>query len=617
MSYEQQLVAERYRLASLIGSGGMGRVWLARDEVLRRDVAVKEVVLPEDMTFVERNELCQRTLREARAAGRLSHPNVVAVYDVVQAEGRPWIVMELVRSRSLYQAVKEDGPVSPRRAAEIGLAVVAALQAAHKAGVWHRDVKPGNVLLAEDGRVVLTDFGLATFEGDGTVTRSGVILGSAQYISPERARDGASGPESDLWSLGATLYAAVEGRSPYARDTPMATLTALATLPPDTPRRAGPLRPVLIGLLRKNPRHRMRAPEVERLLARIVAGDSRVRRGLLTPRQRALGEVGVEDASGAVAYAASPGRDGVAFAALPTLDGPSYAELVGDVGGSGSVVALSGAGPGVGEVRSPVGSAPAGGGPIDPANGGRGRLGRDRLHTRTEETLRHTPGRRRAWPFVLGALAVILALAVPAYAYLRDEDRTGLAATAASDPPTPAPQLNPAMGVQACRNTIPANEQPVPIGPGDALPHFTNYTDPGGFTLQAPLGWRLSRGNGLLCLRDPTSLKTISVLDLGAREGVPLTLVTQTTAWEKAAGLTDFTQVDLRDMHMLEGGAILEYSYVRDQLTMHGENHMMRFGGHLFVVGILTTDSGWPTDREMLHAVTASFQPASQTVFPP
>jgi hypothetical protein len=373
---------------------------------------------------------------------------------------------------------------------------------------------------------------------------------------------------------------------------------------------------VLIGLLRKNPRHRMRPPEVERLLARVVSGDTRVRRGLLTPRQRALGEAGVEDASGAVAYAAPPARDGVGFAATPTLDGPSYAELVGDLGGGGSVVALSGAGPDVGAARSPVSPAPAGG-PLDPANGGRGRLGRDRLHTRTEETLRHVHRRRRAWPFVLGALAVVLALAVPAYAYLRDEDRTGSAATAASNPPTPPPQLNPAMGVQACRNTIPANEQPVPVGPGDALPHFTNYTDPAGFTLQAPLGWRLSRGNGLLCLRDPTSLRTISVLDLGAREGVPLTLVTQTSAWQAAAELTDFTQVHVTDMLLLEGGAILEYTYVRDQLTMHGENHMMRLSGHLFVVGILTTDSAWSTDREMLHAVTASFDLAPHAVFPP
>ena len=217
----------------------MGRVWLARDEVLHRDVAVKEVVLPPELGEFEREELFQRTLREARAAGRLNHPNVVAVYDVVQAEGRPWIVMELVRSRSLYQVVREDGPISPKRTAEVGLAVLAALRAAHAAGVWHRDVKPGNVLLADDGRVVLTDFGLATFDGDGTVTRSGVILGSAQYISPERAREGSSGPESDLWSLGATLYAAVEGRSPFARETSMATLTALATAPPDTPKRAG------------------------------------------------------------------------------------------------------------------------------------------------------------------------------------------------------------------------------------------------------------------------------------------------------------------------------------------------------------------------------------------
>src|SRR5258705_1686642 len=273
MTASGYLVAGRYRLVNQIGAGGMGRVWQARDAFLDRDVAVKEVVFPPDLSGSERDELIQRTLREGRAAGRLSHPNVVAVYDVIQAEGRPWIVMELVRSRSLYQVIREDGPVSPRRAAELGLSLLSALRAAHKAGVWHRDVKPSNVLLAEDGRVVLTDFGLATYDGDGNVTRDGLILGSAQFISPERARDGASGPESDLWSLGATLFTAVEGRSPYARDSAMATLTALATDPPDTPRRAGPLRPVLLGLLRRNPRHRLRAPEAEKLLRRIAAGE--------------------------------------------------------------------------------------------------------------------------------------------------------------------------------------------------------------------------------------------------------------------------------------------------------------------------------------------------------
>ena len=271
-----RLVAERYRLMRLLGSGGMGRVWLARDEVLRRDVAVKEVVFPAGMTRDEREELCLRTLREARAAGRLSHPNVVQIYDVVEAEDRPWIVMEYVASRSLFQLIKQRGPLPPREVAKIGLSVLAGLTAAHDAGVLHRDVKPGNVLITEDGRVVLTDFGLAIFDGgEGTVTRSGLILGSAQYIAPERARDGASSAASDLWSLGATLYAAVEGRSPYARSTSMATLTALATGPPDPPQRAGPLKGLLNGLLRKNPRTRLDAAQAERLLQRVATGRAR------------------------------------------------------------------------------------------------------------------------------------------------------------------------------------------------------------------------------------------------------------------------------------------------------------------------------------------------------
>ena len=168
--------------------------------------------------------------------------------------------MEYVRSRSLHQVVETDGPLPPERVAEIGLKVLDALVAAHRAGVLHRDVKPHNVLIADDGRVVLTDFGLATFDGDSAVTRQGMVMGSPQYVSPERARDGASTPEADMWSLGATLYAAVEGRSPFARPTTLATLTALATSPPDPPQRAGALRPVLSGLLRKEPRQRFTAP---------------------------------------------------------------------------------------------------------------------------------------------------------------------------------------------------------------------------------------------------------------------------------------------------------------------------------------------------------------------
>ncbi|MEQ4301163.1 protein kinase [Plantactinospora sp. B6F1] len=269
-----QLIADRYRLVEPLGQGGMGRVWKARDEVLHRDVAIKELVPPPGLTEDERREMRERSLREARAIARLNHANVVRVFDVLRTDGDPWIVMEYVPSRSLQDTLASDGPVSPTRAAEIGLGVLGALKSAHRAGVMHRDVKPGNVLLGDDGRVVLTDFGLATVPGDPNVTRTGLVLGSPAYIAPERARDGTAGPEGDLWSLGATLYAAVEGQSPFARPSAIATLAALATEPPPVSRRAGPLKAVLAGLLRKDPTTRINAEVAERLLRR-AAGRRR------------------------------------------------------------------------------------------------------------------------------------------------------------------------------------------------------------------------------------------------------------------------------------------------------------------------------------------------------
>src|SRR5256714_6454857 len=208
-------VAGRYRLGHSLGVGGMGRVWLARDEVLRREVAIKEIALPFGLSEDEREELRLRTLREARAAARLSHPNVVQIYDVIPGEEQPWIVMEYVPARSLLQVVEERGPLPVEQVALVGLAILSALAAANRAGVLHRDIKPSNVLVGDDGRVVLTDFGSAVLDDtEGTITRTGLVLGSPEYIAPERARTGISTPESDLWSLGATLYTAVEGRSP-------------------------------------------------------------------------------------------------------------------------------------------------------------------------------------------------------------------------------------------------------------------------------------------------------------------------------------------------------------------------------------------------------------------
>jgi eukaryotic-like serine/threonine-protein kinase len=264
------LVAARYRLGPTIGRGGMGRVWRAHDERLDRDVAIKEIVPPPGLTDPE--GVRRRTLREARAAARLSHPGVVQVFDVLEVDGGTWIVMEFVPCRSLQEVLAADGRLPPRRVAQIGLELVAALRAASRAGVEHRDVKPANVLLADDGRVLLTDFGIATIEGDPLTSASDAILGSPEYMPPERARNGHLGLASDLWSLGATLYAAVEGVSPFHRATVSATLTAVTVEDPAPPVHAGPLAPALEALLRKDPDDRPSAEDATRLLRSAASG---------------------------------------------------------------------------------------------------------------------------------------------------------------------------------------------------------------------------------------------------------------------------------------------------------------------------------------------------------
>ncbi|MGE5135813.1 MAG: serine/threonine-protein kinase [Gemmatimonadota bacterium] len=299
-----RVVAGRYRLLTSLGSGGMGTVWRAEDELLGRPVAVKEIIPPPGVTAEESQNLRERTLREARTAARLGHPNVVAVYDVVEDGGRPWIVMELLQARSLRDIVQEDGPLPVPEAARIGLQVLAALRAAHRLGIVHRDVKPGNVLIGGDGRAVLADFGIARGLDSPTLTTTGMLVGSPSYIAPERARGQRGGPASDLWSLGATLYAAVEGRPPYERDGALPTLTAVVTQPPDPPRRAGALWPVISGLLRHDERQRLSPDAVESMLARLTqAGDPRTTAPLPLPpngdRARGGDRAGGGDGAGA------------------------------------------------------------------------------------------------------------------------------------------------------------------------------------------------------------------------------------------------------------------------------------------------------------------------------
>jgi len=255
-----RVVAGRYELRSLLGRGGMGQVWLAHDALLHRDVAVKEVTFPPSFTEGERRDLRDRTLREARAAARFEHPRVTTVHDVLEQDGQPWIVMEHVPSRSLAEWV-QAGPLPVHRVVRIGLDVLAALTAAHRAGIVHRDVKPANVLVSDQGRAWLTDFGIASSTGESRLTGHGVLLGSPSYIAPERARgDDDLGPSVDVWGLGATLYFAVEGRPPFDRGEGMATLLAIISEQPPRPVAAGPLEPLLTALLSRDPAQR---PTVE------------------------------------------------------------------------------------------------------------------------------------------------------------------------------------------------------------------------------------------------------------------------------------------------------------------------------------------------------------------
>ncbi|MFE0921376.1 serine/threonine-protein kinase [Streptomyces nigra] len=270
----ERVIAGRYRLLSPLGEGGMGTVWRARDELLHREVAVKEVRAPAGLPTSDVERMYARLEREAWAAARVADRNVVTVYDVATQDGRPWIVMELVRGISLAELLDAEGPLSPQRAAHIGAGVLSALRAAHDAGVLHRDVKPANVLLSNDNRVVLTDFGIAMVEGSSALTMTGEVIGSPEFLAPERALGRTPGPESDLWSLGVLLYAAVEGNSPFRQDTPLSTLRAIVDeeLPP--PRRAGPLTPVIEGLLRKDPAERLPAARAQEDLRVVAAGGT-------------------------------------------------------------------------------------------------------------------------------------------------------------------------------------------------------------------------------------------------------------------------------------------------------------------------------------------------------
>ncbi|KKK06619.1 serine/threonine-protein kinase [Micromonospora sp. HK10] len=542
-----QLVADRYRLLSPLGQGGMGRVWKARDEVLHRDVAIKELVPPPSLTPEERREMRERSLREARAIARLNNVNVVRIFDVLRTDGDPWIVMEYVPSKSLQDTIAEDGPVSAAKAVQIGLGVLGALKAAHKAGVMHRDVKPGNVLLGDDGRVVLTDFGLATIPGDPNVTRTGMVLGSPAYIAPERARDGTAGPEADLWSLGATLYAAVEGKSPYARPSAIATLAALATEPLPPPKNAGPLKPVLQGLLRKDPAERINAEVAERLLRK--AGGRRAKSISLRDGVRRPGPNGPREPRPPLVPAPRPADGSVERPAKPAAFAPgtAAAAAAGPVAQSAATAKVT---PPPAEPTTKLDRSAAPAAVEAPADDAVAALAETRLDgtpvpaappqppknptSVLAEPVSPAPssGRAAVIPgtkpernrrnLLIGALVALvlvgLAVAVPLLNRGDGEQGGGQpsapTSAASAAPPGPTGDASGAASSSAAPTSAAPSQTPsvAPSATGFALPAgWTYYKGPNGFRVPLPAGWRSSNGNNSVTFSEPNGLRRLYV----------------------------------------------------------------------------------------------------------
>ncbi|MBK6019336.1 serine/threonine-protein kinase [Streptomyces sp. MBT53] len=430
------LLAGRYRLAESIGSGGMGRVWRAHDEVLHRAVAIKELTAALYVSESDQPRLLARTRAEARAAARINHSAVVTVHDVLEHDGRPWIVMELVEGNSLADEVKEQGRIEPAEVARIGMWVLRALRAAHAAGVLHRDVKPGNVLLGQDGRVLLTDFGIAQIEGDSTITRTGEVVGSVDYLAPERVRGADPGPSSDLWALGATLYTAVEGRSPFRRTSPLSTMQAVVEEEVGELRYAGPLAPVIAALLNKDPDLRPNADQTEQMLAEAAEGRRPRSAEEWLPTQR----VG----SRAESFTDTPGTGATPY---PGTGAPSYA-------GTGPT---SYAGTGAPSYASATGATYQQTPPVSLVGPG--------------AAAPAPPKRRRARSVVL--VVVLAALvgggtALGLQKWHQDQDQGGTPGASASQSPTGGASTSP-------QNSNPANWQ--------------TYTDPLGFEISLPKGW--------------------------------------------------------------------------------------------------------------------------------
>ena len=581
-------VGGRYLLLQPIGQGGMGTVWRGRDELLSREVAIKEASPPSDLTADERAAFRERTLLEARTAARLNHANVVRVYDVVEeADGWPWIVMELVEARSLRDLVQADGPLTPEQAASVALQLMAALRAAHDVGIMHRDVKPGNILIDADGHAMLADFGVARTNDSPTLTASGMILGSPAYLPPERAKGGRGGPESDIWSLGATIYAVVEGHPPFDRNGALATLMAVAADEPDPPIRCGPLWPVISGLLQRDPAMRLTADAAETML-REIAGPDDLGRTVPVARS-AEADTGRETdqpgdrlrlAEQTRAFRPAALRPGAAVADAPAVAPRPHQKGSPDGGDSER------------PVRSP------------------------------------DLARPRRWPGSLarGPLAAVAAVLVAAIALIvglpklsqdgRDSAGPAAAGHSASAPASrsaraSSPSASPAPSGTA---TSPATgSRPAAVGARAPVPAgFRRYRDATGFSIAVPRNWTVSHQQGLIYVTPPAGRAFLMIQQTDHPNPNPLADWQQQEA-NRIGTYPDYHRILLAAIRYPQAAKAADWEFTYDRggvPTRVLNRNVLANPAHAYALYWSVPAAQWNQDWHFFRTFALTFQPA-------
>ena len=624
------LVDGRYEVREPLGRGGFGVVWRARDLLLERDVAVKEIRFPGVLDDTEQAQLREKVLREARAAARLNHPGAVTVFDVVEDDGRPVIVMELVEAPTLAQMVERHGPLSPAHAASIGLAVLETLAAAHAVGIVHRDVKPANVMVEESGRVRLADFGIAAILDDPKVTTSGAIAGSPCYMAPEQALNERVGPAADLWSLAATLYLAVEGEPPFDKGSVIPTMTSIVQDPPRPYRRAGPLAPVLTDLLVKDPDRRLDAGALRaRLQALAVSepaeGDDDTALMDVSPSSADSGMTlaAQRNQSQAVPPVAEPLAPGppaeprVAEAVeLPVAEPVEPAHTAG-APPAAAVQAAPGPEPGAAGLTPPVATEQPPGMPEQPLPPPPSVAPepptqpepRSRAPVREPPSLARAPAESRRW---LGALLVGLAvLVLGAILIIRTADETPTTSSPDTTAATPDEEPSPTNGSRTGRSS---SERPTTLEAGAAVPRdWVSYTDPAtGYRISHPPDWEVRTQGTLTDFRDPASGAYLRVDHTSSPGADPV------QAWvdleQRFAAMNDnYQRIQIAPTRYAGfPAAIWEFTYTSGGAQLRAVDLGFVTGRYGFALNFQTRARDWDRLQPVFAAFRASFQAPSQ-----